>query len=113
MTLIHSCRVTAILASAYQFQPMRWDNQAIYATSRLLDEISNGNQERVNWKVEQGSCAVKGHKYIHIAKLTQSLLKQFKWDTFGHPQFSKDLAPSHYQLFPMLTLLLVLNYKLW
>lgn len=36
----------------------------------------------------------------HSAKLTQTLLRDVKWDVFPHPPYSPDLAPSDFHLFP-------------
>ncbi len=36
----------------------------------------------------------------HLAKLTQSLLNQLKWDVFLHLAYSLDLPPSNYHLIP-------------
>ena len=36
----------------------------------------------------------------HTARLTQTLLRdEFHWDTFDHPPYSSDLAPSDFHLF--------------
>lgn len=34
--------------------------------------------------------------------MTQDFLERLKWDVFGHPPYSPDLAPSDYYLFPQL-----------
>ncbi len=34
-----------------------------------------------------------------MAKFVQALLEDFRWDVFGHPAHSPDLAPSDYYLF--------------
>lgn len=38
----------------------------------------------------------------HSARQTQDLLEEFRWDVFGHPPYSPDLAPSDFHLFPQL-----------
>ncbi len=38
----------------------------------------------------------------HSAKITKAILTNLKWDVFGHPPYSPDLAPSDYHLFPNL-----------
>lgn len=38
----------------------------------------------------------------HTARQTQDLLESFRWDVFGHPPYSPDLAPSDFHLFPEL-----------
>ncbi len=35
----------------------------------------------------------------HVAALTQSFLKDFRWDVLPHPSYSPDLAPSDFELF--------------
>lgn len=38
----------------------------------------------------------------HSARQTRDLLDRFKWEIFGHPPYSPDLAPSDFHLFPQL-----------
>lgn len=38
----------------------------------------------------------------HASARTQQELQRLKWETFGHPAYSPDLAPSDYHLFPKL-----------
>ncbi|UYV65927.1 hypothetical protein LAZ67_3005901, partial [Cordylochernes scorpioides] len=40
----------------------------------------------------------------HAARMTQTLLENFKWEIFTHPPYSPDLAPSDFHLFPALKL---------
>ena len=36
----------------------------------------------------------------HSAQLTQTLIRNLKWETFPHPAYSPDLAPSDFHAFP-------------
>ncbi len=38
----------------------------------------------------------------HTSRLTTAHLQKFKWEVFGHPPYSPDMAPSDYHLFPRL-----------
>uniref|UniRef100_A0A1B6IVE1 Mos1 transposase HTH domain-containing protein n=1 Tax=Homalodisca liturata TaxID=320908 RepID=A0A1B6IVE1_9HEMI len=42
----------------------------------------------------------------HCSARTKAELNSFKWQIFGHPPYSPDLAPSDYHLFPKLKVFL-------
>ncbi len=44
----------------------------------------------------------RDNAHPHSARITQELLKTFKWAIFEHPPHSPDLAPSDFALFPAL-----------
>lgn len=38
----------------------------------------------------------------HTADVTQDLIEEFRWNVFGDPPYSLDLAPNNFDLFPQL-----------
>ena len=52
-------------------------------------------------KLSRGIGLVHDSARSHTARQTQALLReQFQWDIFEHPEYSPDLAPSDFFLYP-------------
>ena len=52
-------------------------------------------------KLSRGTVLIHDNACPHTARQTQTLLyDEFHWDTFDHPPYSPDLAPSDFYLFP-------------
>ena len=65
------------------------------ATLRLCKAIQN----RRRGKLSRGIVLIHDNARPHTARLTQTLLhNEFHWDTFEHPPYSPDLAPSDFHL---------------
>ena len=57
-------------------------------------------QNRRRGKLSHGIVLIHDNARPHTARLTQTLLRdEFHWDTFDHPPYSPDLAPSDFHLF--------------
>jgi len=70
---------------------------AYCATLRCLRQAI---QNRRRGKLSYGIVLIHDNSCPHTARQTQSLLHDaFHWDTFDHPPYSPDLAPSDFYLF--------------
>ena len=57
-------------------------------------------QNRRRGRLSRGIVLIHDNVRPHTARLTQTLLRdEFPWDTFDHPPYSLDLAPSDFHLF--------------
>jgi len=71
--------------------------EAYCATLRRLRKAI---QNRRRGKLSRGIVLIHDNARPHTARLTQTLLRdEFHWDTFDHPPYSPDLAPSDFYLF--------------
>ena len=70
---------------------------AYWATLRLLRKaIQNSRRD----KLSCGIVLIHDNARPHTARQTQTLLHdEFHWDTFDHPPYGPDLAPSDFYLF--------------
>ncbi len=58
------------------------------------------SKEKRNRLLSEGVVLMHDNARFHTAKLTTSLLANFKLDVFPHPPYSPNLRPSDYNLFP-------------
>ena len=73
---------------------------AYCATLRLRKAIQN----RRRGKLSRGFVLIRDNARPHTARQTETLLHdEFHWDTFDHPPYSPDLAPSDFYLFLKMT----------
>jgi len=71
---------------------------AYCATLRRL--LRQAIQNRRRGKLSRGIILIHDNARPHTARQTQTLLHDaFHWDTFDHPPYSPDLAPSDFYLF--------------
>ena len=60
-----------------------------------LRRLRKAIQNRRRGKLSRGIVLIHDNACPHTARLTQTLLRdEFHWDTFDHPPYSPDLAPS-------------------
>jgi len=65
-----------------------------------LRRLRKAIQNRCRGKLSRGIVLIHDNARPHTARLTQNLLRdEFHWDTFDHPPYSPDLAPSDFHLF--------------
>ena len=65
-----------------------------------LRRLRKAIQNRRRGKLSRGIVLIHDNARPHTARLTQTLLRdEFHWDTFDHPPYSPDLAPSDFHLF--------------
>lgn len=68
----------------------------------VLKKLRRAIQNKRRGKLSKTVFLFHDNARPHAARLTQDLLEGFKWDVFGHPPYSPDLAPSDFHLFPQL-----------
>lgn len=75
-------------------------NSAAYCETlqRLKRAIQNKRRGMLSAKV----FLIHDNARPHASARTQEELQRLKWEIFGHPPYSPDLAPSDYHLFPKL-----------
>lgn len=83
------------------FMP-RGDTINANAYCETLKKLRRAIQNRRRGLLSNGVILVHDNARPHAAGLTQQLLQQFKWETFNHPPYSPDLAPSDFHLFTKL-----------
>ncbi len=54
------------------------------------------HQEQVSQLIELWCCLLHDNARPYVAALTQSFLKDFRWEVLPHPPYSPDLAPSYF-----------------
>ena len=65
-----------------------------------LRRLRKAIQNRRTGKLSRGTVLIHDNARPHTARQTQTLLHdEFHWDTFDHPPYSPDLAPSDFYLF--------------
>lgn len=65
-----------------------------------LRRLRQAIQNRRRGKLSRGIVLIHDNARPHTARQTQTLLHDaFHWDTFDHPPYSPDLAPSDFYLF--------------
>ena len=65
-----------------------------------LRRLRKAIQKRRRGKLSRGIVLIHDNARPHTARQTQTLLhEEFHWDTFDHPPYSPDLAPSDFHLF--------------
>jgi hypothetical protein len=66
-----------------------------------LRRLRKAIQNRRRGKPSRGIVLIHDNACPHTARQTQTLLHdEFHWDTFDHPPYSPDLAPSDFYYFP-------------
>ncbi|XKL61109.1 hypothetical protein PGB90_008166 [Kerria lacca] len=75
-------------------------NAASYC--QTLKNLRRAIQNKRRGMLTKGVVLLHDNARPHVANVTQTLLKSFKWSVFEHPLYSPDLAPSDYWLFPSL-----------
>lgn len=68
----------------------------------VLENLRRAIQNKRRGKLSKTVFLFHDNARPHAARETQALLEQFRWDVFGHPPYSPDLAPSDFHLFPEL-----------
>ena len=70
------------------------------ACCATLRRLCKAIQNRRRGKLSRGIVLIHDNARPHTARQTQILLHdEFHWDTFDHPPYSPDLAPSDFYLF--------------
>ena len=65
-----------------------------------LRRLRKAIQNRRRGKLLRGICLIHDNARPHTVRQTQTLLHDaFHWDSFDHPPYSPDLAPSDFYLF--------------
>ena len=65
-----------------------------------LRRLGKAVQNRRRGKLSRDIVLIHDNSRPHTTRQTQTLLHdEFHWDTFGHPPYSPDLAPSDFYLF--------------
>lgn len=67
-----------------------------------LKRVRRAIQNKRRGMLTDGVVLLHDNATSHTARVTSSLLEQFRWEVLPHPPHSPDLAPSDYHLFPFL-----------
>ena len=68
----------------------------------VLKKLKRAIQNKRRGKLTKTVFLIHDNARPHSARQTQQLREEFRWDVFGHPPYSPDLAPSDFHLFPQL-----------
>lgn len=72
------------------------------AYCQTLNRLRRAIQNKRRGKLSEKIFLIHDNARPHASVQTRQVLENFKWDIFGHPPYSPDLAPSDYHLFPKL-----------